>query len=159
MPRSIAHHLDIEIDPNNPPPAASPLLTKTIELVEKSWNKFEDAEAMLPPLDDLVNAEALDYVSAHRRATKREIEEEKARIIDRLYPPRLQQAYESCREFELAIAALEEVANKEPETLQGRAAFELDLDVMKKCLATTREIIQVAQNQLNGVRARLNLPL
>jgi hypothetical protein len=159
MTRSIAYHLDVPIDPNNPPPAASPHFTKILELVKKSWDKFEEAEATLPPLDDLVNAEIFDYVSSHQRATGRDIAKEGARRRDRMYPPRILQANESCRELELAISALEEAAHKELETVEGQAAFRLDLGMMKKSLATTREIIQVAQNQLDEARARLNPPL
>jgi hypothetical protein len=158
MTRGIAYYLDVPIDPNNPPPAASPYFTKILELVKKSWDKFEEAEATLQPLDDLVNTEILNYVFSHPHVTGREIAKEWARRIDRMYPLRILQANESYPELELAISALEKSAHKEPETVKGQAAFRLDLGVMKNSLAPTREIIQVAQNQLNGVRAGLNSP-
>jgi hypothetical protein len=56
----------------------------------------------------------------------------------------------------MTIWALEEAARREPKTLETLAALKIDVVVMRRCLATTRETIGVAQAQLDGARALLN---
>jgi hypothetical protein len=54
--------------------------------------------------------------------------------------------------LEDTIKALEDAVLKEPVTLEGRVTLEIDVEVMRNCLATTREIVQVAQAQLNDAK-------
>jgi hypothetical protein len=44
---------------------------------------------------------------------------------------------------------------REPETLEGRAALEIDVGVMRECLGIAREILGVARTQVEGARAIL----
>jgi hypothetical protein len=143
-----APHFEIEIDPNNPPPTASQSFTGIRQQAENIWNNFEAAVKALVPLDDEVHASVLEYVSSHPRATTLEIRMERSRITMRLHPPRIAELELRCRELENAITELEQAALREPETVEGRATLELDVGVMRRCLATTRAIIEVAHSQL-----------
>jgi hypothetical protein len=147
-----APHLDIEIDPNNPPPTASQSFTEIRQQAENIWNDFETAEKALVPLDDEVHANVLDYISSHPRAIAPEIIMERSRITMRIHPPRIAETELRCRELENAITELEQAALREPETVEGRATLELDVGVMRRCLETTRAIIEVAHSQLGKAR-------
>jgi hypothetical protein len=154
--RSIASHLEITIDSNDPPPAATLAFTHLRQQTEDIWQKFEAAEKSLIPLDDMVNEEVLEYVSAHKRATGPELKIERARFTIRLYEPRVTEAEVWCKELKNAIPPLEEAALKELKTVEGRATLQIDVGVMRKNLATTWDILQVAQVQLQRARSILD---
>lgn len=154
--RSIASHLEITIDSNDPPPPATLAFTNLRQQVQDIWQKFEAAEKVLIPLDDRVNEQVLEYVSGHRRATGPELKIERARVTTRIYEAPVVEAEACCDELDNAIPALEKAAQKEPKTLEGRATLELDIEVMRKTLATTRDILHVAHVQLQKARSILN---
>lgn len=154
--RSIASHLEIAIDSNDPPPAATLAFTNLRQQVQDIWQNFETAEKELIHLDDRVNEQVLEYVSGHRCATGPELKIERARFTTRLYESPVVEAEACCDELENAISALEEAAQREPKTLEGRATLELDIEVMRKNLATTRDILHVAHVQLQQARSILN---
>jgi hypothetical protein len=143
-----APHLEIDIDPNNPPPTASQSFIDIRQQGANIWAKFEASEKALIPLDDEVNAEVLNYVSSHPHAKATDIRVERSRITMRLYLPRIAENELRCQELVKAIIALEQSALKEPETVEARATLEIDIDIMQRCLTTTRVIIEVAGIQL-----------
>lgn len=153
--RSIASHLEVTIDPNNPPPTASPAFTTLREKVENIWKEFEAAENALTELDDDVNNEVLDWVSSHQRATGPEVRKERTQITTRLHEPRIAEAERCWRDLEAAFKALREAAVKEPETIEAQATLEIDVKVMSDSLGTVRDIIEVAQIQLDAARSML----
>ncbi|KAF1913963.1 hypothetical protein BDU57DRAFT_541336 [Ampelomyces quisqualis] len=154
--RSIASHLEITIDSNDPPPAATLAFTHLRRQTQDIWHQFETAERSLIPLDDQVNEKILEYVSVHKRATGPELRIERARFTIRLYEPRVSEAEKWCNTLETAISALEKAALKEPTTVEGRATLEIDVGVMTKNLITTRDILQVAQSQLQRAISIMN---
>jgi hypothetical protein len=141
--RSIAAHLDIELPPNTP--EASQGFTTIHDNAEKIYGAFEAASAQLPGLDD-----DLDLAVYQSRVPVNARRIEAARQTIRIYPPCIEKAEESCRDLETILGPLEAAARKEPKTIKGRAVLELDLRSMKKSLATTREMIEVAQNELEN---------
>ncbi|KAF2823274.1 hypothetical protein CC86DRAFT_409196 [Ophiobolus disseminans] len=151
-----ATHLNIPIDLNNPPPSASMSFLKIQQQVKTTWDAFEVVENSLVRLDDNVHAEVLNYISSHRSATKAQLQVQRARLTVQLHEPRIVQAEGACRELERTARLLEEAARKELTTVEARAALEIDVPVIRNCLATTREIIGVAEAQLNGARVIYN---
>jgi len=141
--RSIADHLNVE--PNPDTPEASEAFTTVYGNAEKIYEAFEAASAQLPGLDDDLDLAVYESgVSVKARSL------EAARQTVRIFPPRIEKAEESCRDLDTVLGPLETAALKEPDTMKGRAVLQIDLGVMRKNLATTREIIEVAQNQLDG---------
>jgi hypothetical protein len=75
----------------------------------------------------------------------------------RLHEPAIAEAEHWCNELESGIEALEAAARKEPDTLEGRAAVEIDVPVMKNGLATTLEIADAARAQLRVAKGVLGM--
>jgi hypothetical protein len=73
----------------------------------------------------------------------------------RLYPPRIAESKLPCQELVKTIIALEQSALKESETVEAQATLEIDIDIMRKCLATTWVIIEAAGIQLAKVEDML----
>jgi hypothetical protein len=75
----------------------------------------------------------------------------------RLHEPAIAEAERRCSELESGIEALEAAAQEEPDTLEGRAAVEIDRPVMKNGLAMTLEILDVESAQLRVAKGVLGL--
>jgi hypothetical protein len=153
--RSIAAHLDITIDPNNPPPEMSIAFASIRQNVHSTWEKFEAAEEHLARLDEEVHNELLNYISSHQHATPQQVQAKKNSLTIRMYESPIAEAETCYRELERGIKDLEEAARKEAETVEGRATLELDIKVMKNCRKTTREIIDAARMQFDQARKSL----
>jgi hypothetical protein len=154
--RSITSHLDITIDSLNPLPAVSQGFTRIREQATIAWTNFETAEVLVVQLDDKVDTDILNYVTLNPRVNASDLRLKKAHFTIFRYEPRIQEAQTRCHQLEDTIKALEDAALKEPETLEGRVTLEIDVEVMRSCLATTREIVQVAQAQLNEAKRTVN---
>jgi hypothetical protein len=154
----ITSHFEFNIDPGNPPPAASPSFTKLREQASNIWKKFEAAENALIRLDDQVDSEVLGYVSLQPHATRQELNIERSRIMQRLSELAIVEAENCCQELEAVIPTLQEAARNEPKTIEGQATLQVDAKVMRDCLVTTREIIEVSKMQLSRARFHLGLP-
>jgi len=150
-----ATHLNIAIDSDRPPPAASTFLLAIRQQTKTAWEAFEAAENRLITLDDDVHAEVLEFISSHRSATTAQLQVARARLTMRIYEPRITEAESCCYELDKSVGALEEAAVKEPRTVEAQATMKVDMEVIKSSLATTREIIHAAQAQLNGARSVL----
>jgi hypothetical protein len=155
--RSIASHLEVELDPNNPPPHASPSFVEIRQQASSIWKAFEAAENDLVQLDDKVLEQILEYISSHQRATAEELEVERSRITIQIHQPRIVEAVSRCQELEEMVTLLEQAALREPETVEARATLKIDVGVMRKVLETTQKTIQVAQIQMNKAIAMLNV--
>jgi hypothetical protein len=154
--RSITSHLDISINSLHPLPAASQAFTQIREQTTTAWDDFETAENLVVQLDDEVDTDILEYVALHPRVDAPDLKIKKAHFTIHRYEPRIEGAETRCQQLEDNIKALEDAALKEPETLEGRVTLEIDVEVMRKCLATAREIVQVAQVQLTKAKVILN---
>jgi hypothetical protein len=75
----------------------------------------------------------------------------------RLHEPAIAEAERLCQELERKAEELGEAAHEEMETLEGRAAVELDVPVMRRYLEVTREIVEVAIAQLRVARKLLGV--
>lgn len=153
--RSIASHLEITIDSNNPPPAASQAYIDVRQHVASLWTSFEAAESSLLPLDDDINQGIREWLPTHPKVTGPEIRMERARITLRLYVPRIEEADTCWGNLKEGIKTLEEAAKNEPETIEGRATIEIDIKVMNDNLGTVQQIIQCAKVQLEKAKALL----
>jgi hypothetical protein len=104
-------------------------------------------------IDEDVNEKILNYVSSHQCATAQELNVERSRVTIRIHGPQIAKTESCFQEMADMVKVLEQAALREPETIEGRAMLDIDVGVMRGCLATTREIIQVAQTQLERARA------
>jgi hypothetical protein len=154
--RSVTSHLDITFDSKHPPPAASQAFTQLREHATTAWDNFETSENLIVQLDDAVDTDILNYVSLHPRVSASDLRTQKAHFIICLYEPRIKDVETYCQQLETTVKGLADAALKEPETLEGRVTAEVDAEVMRKCLATARDIVQVAQAQLDKARLILN---
>jgi hypothetical protein len=75
----------------------------------------------------------------------------------RLHEPAIAEAERLCRELERKVGELGKAAHEEMETLEGRAAVQLDVPVMMRCLEVTREIVEAAMAQLRVARKVLGV--
>jgi hypothetical protein len=75
----------------------------------------------------------------------------------RLHDPAIAEAERSFQELERRVKEFGEAAQEEVETLEGRAAVELDVPVMRRCLEMTREIVEAAMAQLRVARKVLGV--
>jgi hypothetical protein len=153
-----ANHLNIATNPANPPPPASTILLAARQQTKAAWEAFEAAENALVMTDEEVHAEVLNYISSLRPrcATNPETEAEKARLTSRIHVPRIETTEACCQELEINAQALENATFKKPVTMEAQATMEIDLVVIRSCLATTREIVRTAQIQLDQARRTLN---
>lgn len=146
--RSIADHLNVELNPDTP--KESKAFTTILENAEQIYEAFEAASAQLPGLDD--DLDLAGYQSGVPLKSRRI---ELARQTVRIYPPYIEKAEESCRDLETILGPLEAAALKEPDTMKGRAVLQIDLGSMRKSLVITREMIAVAQSQLDGANREI----
>jgi hypothetical protein len=154
----IVTHLDITINLDNPPPAASQSFAKTHHQVTTTWEKFESAANMsfnLTSMSSTMSSITFYHVSTplYGRFKAKKLA---SRYIFTSHEPRIEQAESCCQYLDIAIKKLQEAALKESEVMEDRAALEIDVGVMRKCLATTREILEVAQAQLGQSRSSLS---
>jgi hypothetical protein len=148
-----APHLNITIDSNNPPPVASDALLAARRQTKLAWEAFETAENAIVRTEEDVHAEVLNYISSEpRRPTQLQINVENARFTVRICERRIAETEASCQVLERNIQALEAAARKEPRTIEARATLEVDVEVIEKTIATTREMILTAQAQLASAR-------
>lgn len=154
-----AAHLNITIDPSNPPPPASDTLIAARQQAKTAWEAFEAAENALSRTDDEVQEAIDEYASSiyPQRPAGAGWQAAKARATSRIHPPLIQQIEVCCQELDTAVQALKDAALKEPETVEARATMEVDLEVIQKGLETTREMIRTAHFQLDKVRQVLGL--
>jgi hypothetical protein len=155
---SIASHLEVKLDPDNPPPTASPSFIKIRQQACDIWKAFEAAENALVQLDDKVLEHVLEYISSNQRATAEELETENSRITIQICESLIAEAVPRSQGLEEVVNLLEQAALREPETVEGRATLKIDVEVMRKALAITLKTIQVAQIQMDKVISKLNPP-
>ncbi|KAF2132301.1 hypothetical protein P153DRAFT_364724 [Dothidotthia symphoricarpi CBS 119687] len=150
-----AAHLDVIIDSRNPHPPISPEFVLLRDQAATTWHAFEAAESHLPTIIDALDAEMLDYVSSHRRATAQQLQVHRDRIAIPRYEATIAEVERCCKVLEGEIVVLEEAARRESETVEGMATLQIDVPVMTSCLETTKKIVEVARAQLQGARGRL----
>ncbi|KAF1841576.1 uncharacterized protein K460DRAFT_409036 [Cucurbitaria berberidis CBS 394.84] len=149
-----AAHLDVMVDLNNPRPPVSETFYSLRQQVNTTWHELEAAEGHLVALDDTIDAEMLSYVSANQKATMQQVWAERYRITIQKYAPAIDEAEKCCSELTGGIQALEKAAHGESQTLEGQATLEIDIDVMRNCLDTTKNIIEAGRAQLEQARSR-----
>jgi hypothetical protein len=75
----------------------------------------------------------------------------------RLHEPAIAEAERLCQELKRRVEEFGEAAQEEVETLEGRAAVQLDVPVMMRCLEVTREVVEAAMAQLRVARKVLGV--
>lgn len=148
-----AGHLDITHDLKHPLPPSSESFRALRAKVKILWQVFEKAGEALVSVDDSILKEVLAYRAAHPRSTNAQLLQERFHRVAATYEPLITKAELYCSELSDGIAALEEAATKEAETVEARATMEIDLPIFKTALATTLDIIAVAKVQLAQANA------
>ena len=153
-----APHLHVSINQDHPPPIPSQRFQRLRQQVDTTWSHFERAELALVTLDDAVHADVLSWISSSKgRLSQEPVWKERQRIVVRLHKPAIAEAERRCSELGSGIEALEAAAQEESDTLEGRAAVEIDVPVMKSGLATTLEIVDAARAQWRVAKEVLGL--
>lgn len=151
-----ATHFNIYNDPTNPAPMMTEEFAQTRTRAEASWKRFEAAEGRLAGLDDAVQVRLVQHFATRRRSSTNDVLLESARIVKSLYEPCIAETEQCCRDLSDGIELLEKAALQEPDTIEGQAVLKIDMGVMRKCLATTLESLDVAKAQLAKARVTLN---